>query len=93
MKRVTDEERASIVAKLTPPEVSHRHSHLWGKCVSLLSGAALGQVGLSVDWNILDRCAERLKWRLTAWDAETVLEMAKAWLKASMPSSPRTSGE
>ncbi len=86
MKRTTDEERAKIRAKLAEPAEPPGFAGMWRLCQSFIAGLAASNAGLSADWMVLDAFDRKMRKQLTAWQSETILHMARAWIKgASAP--------
>lgn len=90
MKRTTDEDRAKIRAKLTPPAEPEGFRGMWALCRTFIAGLVTTASGLSADWVVLDAFDRKMRKRLTAWQSETLLYMARAWIAASTAPASKT---
>lgn len=93
MRSTTDEQRARLRAKLTPPDVPAGFRHLWTRTGQLLTGAEVRDSGIAIDWVGMQACARMLNWNSTAWESETVLLMAKEWKRAATPKTKSAKAE
>lgn len=85
-KRVPPDERAAILAKLTPPDVPAAARYVWEFVEWLLEGCgASGFGGLQVTWRDLTAWRDANALALSGWEMQTTLRAAKAFVRAVQP--------